>query len=145
MSDRVIRVSDQVYRQLSELAHNQGIAMAAALDIFIKDPGVAVDSYKVKADLLDKLWLDLGQSSEVSWEGFTEAIRNGSLAKHFQELYEAVDALEGYQVMFACSKCGKPLFWSPNDKLGQAVKAYVTEKGWAHSTCLKEQQRSLTR
>lgn len=49
--------------------------------------------------------------------------------------------LKAYQEMFPCSVCGKPMRWSPDDNLGQALKAFVREKGWGHAPCVNPQKR----
>ncbi len=57
-------------------------------------------------------------------------------------MIEARDkVIASYREMFPCVVCGKPMNWEPNDNLGQALKAFVKEKRWGHSSCVNPQKR----
>ncbi len=56
-----------------------------------------------------------------------------SKAKHLVGIEEE---LRAYKEMFPCAACGKPLSWMPDDNLGQALKAFVRERRWSHSSCI---------
>jgi flagellar biosynthesis/type III secretory pathway protein FliH len=45
---------------------------------------------------------------------------------------------EGFKITYPCAVCGGELIMMPGAADHEAVKKYLKEKGWAHSTCLKQ-------
>jgi hypothetical protein len=79
-----------------ELGRNERVTVGEALNILIDNPKSAADRCRTKAELLDKLWFELGQPSGASWEEFIDTIRDGSLVKELAGLGEGCEILNGF-------------------------------------------------
>lgn len=84
-----------------------------------------------------------GFSKDDDLEGVLGAIENMNymLDAHIDHERELERRLQEYQTMFSCCICGKPMDWSPNDNLGQALKAFVKEKRWGHGACIDQRKQ----
>ena len=66
-----------------------------------------------------------------------EEIRKKGHAERYRKGYAEAERL--YKVTYSCSVCGKTLTVTSGDEK-EAIKKYIPEHGWGHSTCHERKQ-----
>ncbi|MFC1804165.1 hypothetical protein ACFL0D_09425 [Thermoproteota archaeon] len=60
---------------------------------------------------------------------------NKSRKKWVEEGYRK--GVEEYKITYPCSVCGGELVLKPGEKDHEAMKGFMRQAGWAHSSCIK--------
>lgn len=81
----------------------------------------------------EKAKIKLPNLEKLSYEnGYKRGFEGGKDAGYMLGYDEAE---EEFKITYPCSVCGKPLVMRPGDKDHIAMKGYMREHGWEHSSC----------
>lgn len=139
-ASKTLRVSLETYKRVMDFASKRGISLQDAADFLL-----CGEVSKERAERLEELEQDL---KGFFGEEYLEAlIESGMLFEELEGLKrlgdrwrEIAPKYEAFKAMFPCKVCGKPMSWEPGDNLGQALKKYVAEHGWGHTSCINQKK-----
>lgn len=124
---KVIRVSEDSYKQIARLMSERGVGLQEAADFLIQQSPNGAEDQDSSA-LLDVLREQIAEKDISSPEALRESLRI---------LFEALEFYRAAKGLFLCEVCGKPIPWEPNEAWIQWIRQRVQGAGLHHNSCKK--------